>query len=142
MSREPKQACVGCHFFIKQTPAFTFAVEPSERELCRSEDYSWQKGHYNIACEFGVWDEGVGFGQSTKHELVVETNRRDFCFFRKHQPGMNLPAAKVLQERESEDRRASRDRRLTIIGLWIAACALLANVALTIAKAWCASAAK
>jgi hypothetical protein len=135
MSRDPKQACVECHFFVKETRTedgrvLKFVVSPNERELCRSGDYSWQMDHYSIACEFGVWDQGVGFGQSTKDELVVKTNRRDFCFFWQHHPGMLLPAAKVLQQRESENRKASHDRRLTILGLWIAAFALLADVAM------------
>ncbi len=45
-----------------------------------------------------------------------------------------IPAAKALQEREAQARDASRDRRLTIAGLWIAALALLANVGLKLAE--------
>jgi len=41
---------------------------------------------------------------------------------------MLFPAAKVLQQREAAAREAHQDRRLTIVGLWIAAVALAANV--------------
>ena len=47
---------------------------------------------------------------------------------------MLLPAAKVLQEREYNNRKSARDRRITKIGLWIAAIALIVNGYLNIAK--------
>src|SRR5207244_9177831 len=51
-----------------------------------------------------------------------------------YRQGMMIPAAKALQEREAQARDASRDRRLTIAGLWIAALALLANVGLKLVE--------
>lgn len=133
---QAKQTCVDCHFFVKEsrsTGPATFVVTSADRELSRKGDYSWHKEYYAIACHLGVWDEGVsGYDSSRRHEIVAETERRNFCFFWPHRPGMLLPAAKVLQEREAATREASRDRKLTIIGLWIAAIALLAQLILNI----------
>lgn len=139
MHAKPKQACVNCHFFVKEARGLrngpvTLEVTETDRELCRAGDYSWHKDHYAIACHFAVWDEGHNFDMSRRHEVVVETDRQNFCFFWKHRPGMLLPAARVLQEREAQARDASRDRRLTIVGLFIAAIALLVDVLLRTAQ--------
>ena len=135
MAKPARQACVGCHFFVKEyrenRPPLTFAVDAREREASRAGDYSWHKDYQALACYMGVWDEGVGeFNLSPKHDLIVETERSGFCFFWQYRPGMLMGAAKILQERESSDREASRDRRLTVIGLWIAAVALLISLCL------------
>lgn len=128
----PQQACVNCHFFVKEARTLpntpVLEITPAERDLARGGDYSWLKEHFAICCHFGVWDEGHNFDRSKRQQILVETDRRNFCFFWKHRPGMLLPAAKILQEREAQAREAARDRRLTIVGLWIAAMALLANV--------------
>ena len=49
---------------------------------------------------------------------------------------MFFPAAEVLQKREADNRESSRDRLLTIIGLWIAAIALAVGVVIEFAKAF------
>ena len=85
-----------------------------------------------LSCYFGVWDEGHSSCDVSQRPVVIAgTDRRNFCFFWGHRPGMFLPAAKVLQEREARLHEARRDRRLTLWGLWIAAAALIANVGLT-----------
>jgi hypothetical protein len=133
-----RQACVDCHFFVKEArglpsgPA-TFVVTEEERSRARAGNYEWHKDQYAIACDFGVWDEGLHFNAAKKHEIVTAVDRRHFCFFWQHRPGMLLPAAHTLQQRESEAQEARRDRRLTIYGLWIAALALVANVGLQFA---------
>lgn len=45
---------------------------------------------------------------------------------------MFIPAAMTLQKREAENQDASQDRRFTVIGLWIAAIALGADVLLNL----------
>lgn len=126
------QHCVDCHFFVKEARdprvANVSVVSREERVQARAGDYSWHKEHYAIACNMKVWDEGYNFDGSQKHAMLTAQDRRNFCFFWEHHPGMLLPAAQVLQEREAREREARRDRRLTICGLWIAALALLGQL--------------
>ena len=129
-----KKSCVNCHFFVKNlrdnNRELTFDVSANERDLCRKNNFSWQKEE-SLACHLSVWDEGYRLNQS-KYDLIVQQNRSNYCFFWKYRPGMLQPAAETLQKREMEIREASKDRRLTIIGLWIAALALLISVVLQI----------
>ena len=137
-----RQACVDCHFFIKDwrdtRPTTIFVVTEAERRACRNRDFSWHdevKAPVALACYMGVWDQGVGeFDKGKRYELVVENERRGFCFFWRHRPGMLLGAAKELQEREMAADEARQDRRLILVGLWIAALALLADVVLQLVK--------
>ena len=138
-----KHTCIDCHFFVKEARElpnrFTLEVETSDREAARKGDFSWAAEHYTLACTFGVWDEGHNFCRADRHRVIAETERHNFCFWWKHRPGMLIPAAKILQEREAKDHDSARDRRLTLCGLWIAAIALVVNVWLTLAdklKLW------
>ena len=135
-----KQTCSDCHFFVKgarglpsSTP-FVLNASNEERDLAKAGVFSWAEEHYSLACHFGVWDEGFNFDRAQRYEVIVQKDRRNFCFFWHFRPGMLLPAAKVLQEREARDRDAAKDRRLTIIGLWIAAVALAIDVGLRIVE--------
>ena len=49
-------------------------------------------------------------------------------FFFRHRPGMLLPAAKVLQQREVASQDTRRERRLTLCALVIAVLAIVADV--------------
>lgn len=138
-NKKPVQACVNCHFFRKESYTgfenarpWVTAVTEKERELCRSHDFTWLKDSSNIGCYFSVWD---GAHQLTdRYEIIVETDRKDFCFFWKNTPGMFFPAAKVLQKREAQDKEIRRDRRLTIAGLFVAAVALAFDTYLQVAE--------
>lgn len=127
-----KHTCVDCHFFGKEASGLSLEVETSDREAARKGDFSWAAEHYALVCTFGVWDAGYNFCRADRQRVIAETDRRNFCFWWKHRPGMLIPAAKILQEREARDRDSARDRRLTQLGLWIAAIALGVNVGLTI----------
>ena len=137
MGLKPKQSCVDCHFFvktIKDPQRGPIEIEASEREKARQEDYSWVvygTGGVSVwlACSFGVWDEGYNVNRANRQQVIVETNRRDFCFWWKHHPAMLIPAAKILQEREAKNRDAEHDRSLTRRGLKIATIALFINAA-------------
>jgi len=138
-----KQTCVDCHFFVQEARGLsdrpiTLEITEDKRRNARAGDYSWHKEHYAIACDFAVWDEGHNFDRSRQHQILTQTDRRGVCFFWRHRPGMLLPAARILQQREAEAHEARKDRRLAIIGLWIAAFALLVDVYLRIAErfAW------
>jgi hypothetical protein len=124
MKKSARKACINCHFLVKIYEGHSFEIRPQEREAVRRQDYSAFE-HYALACHFGVWDEGFNFDKEYRQKIIVETDRRDYCFFWKHRPGMLLPAAEALQKREADNREASRDRRLTLFGLWIAAIALV-----------------
>ena len=133
MNRWSKQACIGCHFLIKQSNPSKFEVTLPERKAIRNRDYTAFE-HYSLGCHFGVWDEGYNFDKKHRHEVIVETNRKDYCFFWKHRLGMLLPAAEILQKREADNREATRDRRLTVYGLIIAAAALGINALIGLGK--------
>jgi|SRR3990172_72823 len=135
-----KQSCTGCHFFVKEARSLpspnpiTVDVTNEERSLAAKGDFSWAKEPWTLACHFGVWDEGYNFDKSKRQTLIAETDRRDYCFFWPYRQGMLIPPGKVLEQREAEAREASRDRRLTIWGLWIAAIALVIDIGLRIAE--------
>jgi hypothetical protein len=136
-----KQTCVNCHFFVKEARSLpsrqpvSLDVSAHERKKASEGDFSWVKDVWTLACHFTVWDEGYDFDQSRRKQIIVESNRRNFCFFWRHRPGMLLPAAKALQEREAQAHKASRDRRLTIVGLWVAVGGLVINAWLKVAEA-------
>lgn len=128
-----KQACINCHFFIQNIERHPLEISHEQREAILREDYS-QLDQSSLACHFGVWDEGYIADRERRYEVIVQTDRMNYCFFWSFRPGMLLPAAKILQEREASDRETSKDRRYTIIGLWIAAIALGINVLIEVAK--------
>jgi hypothetical protein len=140
---EAKQRCVDCHFFVWSTRdpgdgrELVSEVGAERRELARKDDFSWQRPDMALECHFGVWDQGFQLSRDYLHEVLVKTDRTDNCFYWKWRPNMLLPAARILQEREAANREASRDRRNTVIGLWIAAIALVANLVVTlVSKLW------
>jgi hypothetical protein len=135
-----KQTCADCHFFVKEartTPTLqpiVLDVALSERARAKVNDFTWAKEYHALACCLFVWDEGYNFDMAKRFEVIADTDRREFCFFWRFRPGMLIPAAKILQEREARDREAGKDRRLTLLGLWIAAVALVVNVVFTIGE--------
>ena len=133
-----RQSCADCHFFVQsyrdsQPPPIS-VVSEQNRAATRQGDFSWNddnKAPVALSCYMDVWDQGVsGFPRDKRYDLIVGQNRRGFCFFRKYQPGMLLSAAKELQKREMEADRWRKERRLTVLGLWIAAVALILTVIL------------
>ena len=133
MGLKPKQSCVDCHFFvktIKDPQRGPIEIEASEREKVRQEDYSWvvygQGVNAWLACYFDVWHEGYS---AKRHQVIVEKDRGDSCFWWPYNPDMLPPAAKILQEREAKNRDAEHDRSLTRRGLKIATIALFINAA-------------
>jgi len=131
-----EQICINCHFLrlkyrvprqdrIQERP-----VTHKERELICKEDYSWLRTLIDpsLGCHFRVWDDKHSHDLGEyRHEVIVKTKRKNTCFFWKYHPGMLFQAAKTLQKREADYREASRDRKLTIIGLFIAVIALVVN---------------
>src|SRR2546428_9540647 len=99
-----KQACGDCHFFIKAAPSLSspnvhpYSATSEERKRAATADFSWAKDNLMLSCHLGVWDEGLGSNKNAQKETIVDKNRRGFCFFWPYQPGMLIPAGKVLQE--------------------------------------------
>jgi hypothetical protein len=134
MMGDAKHACVNCHFLVVADPN-GYVVGNDRRARIRKRDYLWLDSGF-LACDFGVWHEGMGQPTDSdhRHTTIVTTNRKDFCFFWKYHPGMQSPAAKELQKREADNREASRDRRLTVIGLWVATIALVVDTLMQVSK--------
>lgn len=133
MSRTPEEACIRCHFLERSIERSPFGVVDEQRTAILNDDYSWLHDS-PLSCYMGVWDEGYTPElRQMRRKTIVETPRKDFCFYFEHRPGMLFPAAKTLQEREAQLREAARDRRHTIIGLWIAATALIVSVLVNLA---------
>ena len=139
----PSQTCARCHFWIQRyipnhgAKEFVLPVSSEDREQAMKRDFSWVLDSSALACSRKVWDEGFEFDKSKRYEELVQRNRKDFCFFLRYRPGMLLPAAETLQARQTELQDASRDRRLTMFGLWIAAVALLVSAVLGVFQLVC-----
>lgn len=129
-----KQTCLDCHFFVKTyEQKHIWLMTNDQRDYMRSNGNLGS--HNRLSCAMGVWDEGLSdFNNKEEYNIIANTERKNSCFFWKYTPGMLLPAAKILQEREAANKAASRDRLLTIIGLWIAALALAADIIINLIK--------
>ena len=57
----------------------------------------------------------------------MDRPRGESCFYTRVKPGMSVDAAKMLQDREAAIGELKRSYRLTQIGLWIAAAALVVS---------------
>lgn len=143
------QVCAECHFLqlICTSPG---NLEKISRDLRNEQRDKIRKGNFKevtwegkclFECYRKIWSEEMegyrspdGYN-SINEKLQFEINekpRKEFCFFWKYRPGMCYDAAKELQKRDYELNFARTDRRHAIIGLWIAAFALIANIVITI----------
>jgi hypothetical protein len=128
-----KQLCVNCHFFEYVTrnerwEEHNYSLKRKERNEFLKGDFNREKKHSYFRCYFHVWDEGTKSEKFDLYKEILQKNRRGKCFYFRHREGMLTDAARLMQEREEEYRRAHKDRILTIIGLWIAAIALIINI--------------
>ncbi|MEW5871520.1 MAG: hypothetical protein AB1894_19760 [Chloroflexota bacterium] len=126
-----QKTCINCHF-LSVTHQFQDSTASSsatgqQRKAIRQHDFS-AMSFGSLGCHFSVWNESSNLDPDQRYENIVNRNRKDNCFFWEHKPEMLIPAAEELQRRETEQRAASKDRRLAILGLFIAAIALAADV--------------
>lgn len=82
----------------------------------------------------GVWDTGINPSLNEELAYIIDTNRKENCFFLEENSGMSFQAAKTLQERRHQNEQLKRSNLYTRLGLWIAAIALFANVIVQIYK--------
>ena len=106
---------------------FENSIDQDDREAVLKNDFSWEVYARSLRCYFAVWIEGLNFNRQNRYNILVETERRDFCFFFPNHPGMRLEAAKILQERQEKTRQTQKEVRVALVGLWVAAIALLLN---------------
>ena len=121
----PKHCCRECHFFAKRilvthrlNERIYLALRQNERtSLQVDKDSGW------LACAQGVWDDRERVVDESAEDMVDKA-RGETCFFWPAQSGMSFDAAKVLQERASENRELKKSHRHTQWGLLIAAAGL------------------
>lgn len=91
-------------------------------------DFSWQRETETLCCFRGIWNEGVGFPESSKVEQAAKLNRKGNCYYMPYQPGLLLPAAEKLQEARLVQTREIQKLRIAIYGLIIGILGLLAKL--------------
>lgn len=91
------EACINCHFLMKECGRHKLEVSRQNREAIRRQDYSWLQRSCSLACYRGIWDEGYNSDPAQRYDIIVETQRMGTCFFWSYTPGMFFPTAKKLQ---------------------------------------------
>jgi hypothetical protein len=124
-----KHECLKCHFLTKQFrdeggSVYAFSWTQADRKT-RAVDK-----HYSPNCHLGVWDAGIDPSITSRLGAILTQNRRHFCFFIEVHEGMSFQSAKELQHRREENAQLKRTNRYAVVGLWIAALALLASLLL------------
>ena len=124
---KPKPCCKNCHFLAKthigsNGHEHRFSWDTDDRSKYHLAD------HYVAECAKGVWSERIDPTLKDRLKEVLLQPRKDDCFFIEEHPGMSFQAAYELFRIRNDNRQLKRGYRLTQIGLWIAALALVANV--------------
>ena len=124
------EKCKNCHFLM----GYNLITRRNEelksafrKELIKGNAESISNIYGDIGCYFGVWIDILDSLLVDYPKILGRQDRKDFCFFWPYHPGMEFSAAKILQKREAENKAAAHDRRLTIVGLFIAVGALIVN---------------
>lgn len=128
-----KKTCTSCHYLVRlhhpeRTGPFTLELPREARRRAEVGDFSWQRENESLACYRGIWDEGVGFPESSKGEQVSKLNRRSSCYFLPYQPGMLLTAAEKLQVDRLSQTRELQKLRIAVYGLIVAIVGLAAKL--------------
>lgn len=120
----PKAICANCHYFVRvhhgeRSGSHTLEIGRENRQKAISGDLSWQRESESLSCYRGIWDEGVGFPESSKLEQVSKLHRKNQCYFLPYQPGMLLPAAEKLQDTRLTQARELQKIRFAIYAVAI-----------------------
>lgn len=76
--------------------------------------------NHEALCYKGMWKNKIK-GEGQTHEVILNTNRDEACFFVKYRNGMNYEAASDLFHVENDNRQLKTSYKYTQIGLFIAA---------------------
>ena len=125
----PKATCTSCHYFVRvhhseRSQPFTLEIGRENRSRSNYGDLTWQRETEALCCHRGVWDEGVGFPESSKLEQVAKLNRKNFCYHMPYQPGMLLPAAEKLQDARLVQNRELEKIRFAVYAVAVSILAL------------------
>ena len=124
---EVDRCCRNCHFFTKRvlTP-FGEETQSLSTEERNTLDLSRSGGlNPHFQCAQGIWC--YARGTEERFGEYVDRPRGESCFYTRVKPGMSVDAAKMLQDRDTAIGELKRSYRLTQIGLWIAAAALVVS---------------
>ncbi len=101
MTKNVKQACVSCHFFIQHNALVkNREIKSPQRAATQKQDFSWLNDEFALACYRGIWDEGIAPELKNKRNEIVDKERADICFFYNYTSGMSFQAAMDLQNRK------------------------------------------
>ena len=85
-----KQRCVDCHFFMETTHSvdkegelleFEDSVDQEDRKAVLKNNFEWEVESRSLRCYFKVWIEGYSVRGKSKYQILVETERKNNCFF-------------------------------------------------------------
>jgi hypothetical protein len=133
-----KKNCVNCHFLAKKTllkdnNSISDSISSEERVKLKSQKVKPTFDLYTTTlCHKGVWDEGILPHQDYYSSTVSKS--RNSCFFFSHKESMLFKAADELQKREDERVKFHRSNKYSVIALWIAGLALVANAVIGIIR--------
>ena len=128
-----KKSCSTCHYFVRtrnpeRGERHTFEISHSIRVKAAQKELTWQREDESLSCFRGIWDEGVGFPESSKVEQIATLRRNGRCYYFPYQPGMLLPAAEKLQDARLTQTRELYKLRLAVYALVVSILALLAKL--------------
>jgi hypothetical protein len=128
-----KQTCANCHYFVRihhseRGDHFTLEIGRENRKRASQSDLGWQKEGESLCCHRGIWDEGVGFPETSKQEQIAQLNRKNACYFMPYQPGMLLPAAEKLQDARLVQNRELQKIRFALYALALSVLGLVVKL--------------
>ncbi len=137
-----RKCCIHCHFLVAEREVATGVCVP-DLELTREErtslltsDDPVRKVHLKrLYCYRGVWDSSLCPDDELWEEHIdaiphaLREDCGETCFFYEYAYSLALEAAEELERRQAGRREAKRDRKWAKIGVWVAAIALLLNLA-------------
>lgn len=109
---------------------FTLEVTSENRGLAKTGNFTWQRENEVLSCHRGIWDEGLGFPESSKANQVSKVRRNGNCYFFAYRPGTMLPAAEKLFESAATKALETQKYRLAIYGLALVVLGLLVKLVL------------
>ena len=87
-------------------------------------------GNSTLKCYQGVWNaKAVENNPENELDQLLREDREEFCLFYPYKPNVFPAAAKHFERRDADRREAKQDRKWAKIAVWVAAGALILNLA-------------